>query len=31
VEVILETRSQEHGEQVVRALEEAGYRVENKP
>ncbi len=31
VDVILETRSQEHGEQVVRALEEAGYRVEEKP
>jgi threonine dehydratase len=31
VEVILETRNQEHGEQVVRALEAAGYRVEDKP
>jgi len=31
VEVILETRSQEHGEQVVRALREAGYQVEEKP
>jgi threonine dehydratase len=31
VEVILETRDQEHGEQVVRALEAAGYRVEDKP
>ncbi len=31
VEVVLETRNQEHGEQVVRALEAAGYRVEDKP
>lgn len=31
VEVILETRNQEHGEQVVRALTAAGYRVEDKP
>jgi threonine dehydratase len=31
VEVILETRNQEHGEQVVRALMDAGYRVEDKP
>jgi threonine dehydratase len=31
VEMILETRNQEHGEQVLRALEEAGYRVEEKP
>jgi threonine dehydratase len=31
VEVILETRNQEHGEQVVRALQEAGYRVAEKP
>jgi threonine dehydratase len=31
VEVILETRNQEHGEQVVRALEASGYRVEDKP
>ncbi len=31
VEVILETRNQEHGEQVVRALQTAGYRVVEKP
>ncbi|MFZ2087032.1 MAG: threonine ammonia-lyase [Desulfobaccales bacterium] len=31
VEVILETRNQEHGDQVVRALQEAGYRVVDKP
>jgi threonine dehydratase len=31
VEVILETRNQGHGEQVIRALEEAGYRVMDKP
>ena len=31
VEVILETRNQEHGDQVVRALEDAGYRVKEKP
>jgi threonine dehydratase len=31
VELILETRNQEHGDQVVRALEGAGYRVVNKP
>jgi threonine dehydratase len=31
VEVILETRNQEHGDQVVRSLEEAGYRVVEKP
>jgi len=31
VEVILETRNQEHGEQVVRSLHQAGYRVEEKP
>jgi threonine dehydratase len=31
VEVILETRNQAHGEQVVRSLQEKGYRVEDKP
>jgi len=31
VELILETRNQEHGEQVVRSLQETGYRVEEKP
>ncbi|MEJ2070589.1 MAG: threonine ammonia-lyase [Syntrophobacterales bacterium] len=31
VEVILETRDQEHGDQVVRSLQKAGYRVEEKP
>lgn len=31
VEVILETKNQEHGEQVVRSLQETGYRVEDKP
>jgi threonine dehydratase len=30
VELILETRSQEHGEQVVQALQKAGYQVEKK-
>jgi threonine dehydratase len=30
VELILETRNQEHGEQVIRALEAAGYRVVDK-
>jgi threonine dehydratase len=30
VELILETRNQEHGEQVIRALETAGYRVVDK-
>jgi len=31
VEVILETRHQEHGARVVKALKEAGYQVDNKP
>ncbi|MGQ9689304.1 MAG: threonine ammonia-lyase [Desulfobaccales bacterium] len=31
VEVILETRNQEHGEQVIQALQAAGYWVEDKP
>jgi threonine dehydratase len=31
VELILETRHQEHGDRVVRALEAAGYRVAHKP
>jgi threonine dehydratase len=31
VELILETRNQEHGEKVIRALEAAGYRVVQKP
>jgi threonine dehydratase len=31
VEVILETRNQEHGDQVVQSLQKAGYRVEEKP
>ncbi len=31
VEVILETRNQGHGDQVIRALEGAGYRVADKP
>ncbi|MFW6122796.1 MAG: threonine ammonia-lyase [Thermodesulfobacteriota bacterium] len=31
VELILETRNQEHGEQVVQSLQETGYRVEEKP
>jgi threonine dehydratase len=31
VELILETRNQEHGEQVIRTLEAAGYRVVHKP
>ena len=31
VEVILETRNQEHRDQVIQALEAAGYRVANKP
>jgi threonine dehydratase len=31
VEVILETRNQEHGDQVVRSLQQAGYWVEEKP
>ena len=31
VELILETRNQEHGEQVIQALEGAGYRVVDKP
>jgi len=30
VEVILETRNQEHGEQVIQALQAAGYQVESK-
>lgn len=31
VEMILETRNQGHGEQVIQALKAAGYRVEDKP
>ena len=31
VEMILETRNQEHGEQVVQTLKGAGYQVEEKP
>jgi threonine dehydratase len=31
VELILETKNQEHGDQVVRALKAAGYRVAHKP
>jgi threonine dehydratase len=31
VEMILETRNQEHGEQVVQALKDEGYQVEEKP
>jgi threonine dehydratase len=31
VELILETRNQEHGEQVIRTLKAAGYRVVDKP
>ncbi len=28
---ILETRNQDHGDRVLRALEGAGYRVADKP
>ena len=31
VEVIIETRNQDHGDRVIRALEGAGYRVADKP
>ena len=31
VELILETRNQEHGDRVVRALKAEGYQVANKP
>jgi hypothetical protein len=31
VELNLETRGPEHGEAVLKALREAGYKVEEKP
>jgi hypothetical protein len=31
VELNLETRDREHGEEVLKALKNAGYQVEEKP